>query len=600
MTNFSYVIRHEEGRVAPLESNNIIKAALVAEEGCPPFMTMTIPYQPEDTAPPQDNSLLEFFDSEGLLFSGRIVRVQTDREKMLLALTAIAQQESRSEDFASLKPIVEQSEHWDQRFYGEQVQVSDLLNGTLHLPYWSRESGAFQLSGLFEGRKNLAIDAAQVIGGYTRTRTHQPLAGVKLVLHAKWTQSQQGQIDLTEALRASLPDGDIRTLTPDTVVGVLNALPMSIKDSGYYAIRSGCEETDAYVHERQFFCKEKDMNDVKAVPAFVYVMKPDLLIGWDVEVQREEVLHCQLSHKFQGMHVKAPWKTLHLEYTPLSSQAEPQPWCSRQRYLLGEYIIADGEIYGCLHEHISTESWAMDAVHWKSVTKEAYEKVKMQRENFFVTDEGKRALSHALAKARGYLAFSARCEKIKLHLPLRWGRNLDCDTTLVLRDDHLSATPIRGKVSAYRMTLDAESKNGLVEVEMMSSIGAERDVAPARESIYGFENLEYAQDGCCEIPEIARITSLTRWEGPDPYTANELSRNILQGVEVMNAAAQQCEILARYEYPVQDNPFPLLAKNPTIITMKIKKVPKKGWVKNSYTAELATPWTAPQQMILGR
>lgn len=589
-----------EGAVSPtFTTQNTLKAVISAEEGRPAILHMTLSL--EGVAPElvHEHTTVTFEDDRGILFGGKIAKTSVDRKRRLLSLTAIAHHEVRREDSMTVQCHIKESDHWDERFYGEGANISHMLTTTLQLPYWSRVDGRFSLSHLFEGRRHMRVDPNMIIGDYTRVRTHQPLGGVHVRLRAQWTQVQRGQKDLTETLRAAIPHGEIRTLTPDTVVGVVNALPTSVHNAGYYGIRSGCVEADVYAHERSIFCKEKGMAEVKAAPALIYVMQPELLMGWDIEVQREEVLHASLAHHYQGTAAQAAWKTLHYDYTPLAPEAMPQTWSRRQKYHLGTYVTHDESIFCCLHDHVSADVWSDDAHHWQSVSHDSYERSKQKRDSYFPTDEGKRTVAHALAMARGYLAFSARCEKIQFTLSFEDGRDMDCDTTVIIDDPLISGSPVRGKVSAYRMIINPQAHRACVEVDIMVAIGADGERPAALSCSYGFEDHDYTSTGGYDVPDITRMTSLERWDKHDPYTHEALARDILQGVEVTNTAAQQCALLERHSYPVMDNPFALLAHHPTIITMTIKNIPKKVWVKNAFTAEIATPWSAPQQMVCG-
>lgn len=571
----------------------IIKAEVRAQEGIPPVLTLSFPLV--DHIYDLQGKRVRLVDEQGIIFEGNVYQVCFFRQSKIIQVKANSRKNTHGAHKSSMQSCISSSELWDERYYnGDQKKIGDLFNATLDVPYWCRITGEFHASSFFEGRQVLHISASQIIDTYVRERVHEPLTGVRIFVNAKWTQKISTICDLTKSIQAEIPDGVIKTLTPESLQKGLDKLSHTLKASGYYVIQADADIVNTEDFLQDIVYKSSDMKSAKILPIPVYHVSPQIILGIEATIHREEVFQCYLPHLTQEKTNQGIDKTLNLTCKISDAYELPHQWQQYAHYCMGDYVISQNNIYCCLHPHIASTEFDRAHIFWQLVEHEKYFDTQRKRSAFFTQDEGKRAIRHALALARGYLAFSARCEKTIFKTTLSSARNITCDTTVILEDLVLGKSPRRGKVTAYTISLDPQEHKAFVTIEIMSSVGMGPQQIPDIVSTYGFEDSDYEDVGKFNIQNISQIQFCELDPEHDDFT--KISR-ILTDVQVVNPAEQQIQNLRKQKGIFVNNPYTHLANQETQLHLNLKNIPREFSITKILQAQALVPWSAPSRII---
>lgn len=587
------------------EGEEIISAEIGEREGVQPQLQLLLPLDSKIQKILKNMAWIEFLQENKNLFWGQIEKWNLNRFKGVILVIALARHPTNHEEQKQLCSTIKLSHTWEPRFGEDEgaMKMSRYLSTTLELPFWCRRTGKFSSSNLFEGRRTIKLFSHDILEGqYKSERAHNPLGAVEITLKCKWTQYISGSINLTPYLRSTLPGGCISTLTPQSIVQAWKDIGKKLQGSALFVV-----EADATIKRKKLgpsiWVKTDAMYNAKKVLLLIYEVEPQLILGWKLNVHREEIFTCRLEHNYQGKGASenSDIKTLILDLGDLQTYQQASPWQSYKFYNIGEFIEFEGQYYVCMHPHTSGGEFLVERIHWLAISKELFHSRQQNRKGFFRTDEGIRAIAHSLAMARGYLAFSARCERICFEIPFEKAPDIDCDATIVLEDHFINPQPIRGKVSSYKIVINPALGKNSIFVEMISAIGLPIELTgEGPKQSYGFEAFAYDDTAILELPElpsyqgIVEESPLDRFAGDPQFSGAD----ILQDMAVRFQASEQVNFLQSQAYPITSDPFQPLSHKLTELNITLKDIGSQPFVRRVLKGQCMSSWSAPQQIFL--
>ncbi len=370
-----------------------------------------------------------------------------------------------------------------------------------------------------------------------------PLAGVNVELQAEWVQRAYGEFNLYPKIAEKFSQGKVNSLTPTQLVtnwpkvGDKIGPEKTRKKSGYQIIHSHLE----------------------AVPALnTGVLK----------------LYPSLSPEIS---IEPGTKPLRLKQSWFKGELWVD-WVYRQK--------RQETVYFTLHHHTQLEG-RIRPCH-KSL------KIKLQKieellpdtscASFFHTDRGKKAIEHAIERARAYLAGTARCIEVELQTPFEAACDITLDDTVILKGDYIPNGSLRGKVTEYR--LEATETQKLVWIRLSVAAGSQMAVSYNPEGSQTLSGISYHPYGDQAVKQ-----GLI-----DPETLH--IDDFVKFIEVKGESKDQIEYLKHHPHKSRTNLQSLLAENPTTIEIELLDLRTHEMLEHRIDLNISYAWSAPCQIIL--
>ncbi len=606
---------------------NIFSFCLTEREGAFPLVTLEI----ENSSQVLNNTSSKQWcfislKAQGeikLLFKGKQDPVPHSLNRETVRLNFIAQPSDWMQKLQILHEGLKHTDSWDPLFVGEEDQDNpqESLEARSELFYWSRTGGRVSLSNIFWGSHQVNLKDNHFYDSLNFRLGAPPLQEVRISLSVQWVQKYLGQTNLTPFITSCFQEGIVNTLTGKDLEAKWWKNSEKIGQSGYWILESSIQEIKpAYTgvlhlyaaHSLPFWIspqdsaygeQKPDQPQQKFLKRSWY--KVHLKVGWIYRQKRQEkiefVLRQDLQKPFnQGgnqRHLK-----LHLEN--IVQDHEIPLWHPSWNYSPGFQVLFQNRFYKNLQRHRSGENFQEDQHYWQEVYQSSCQRQRFQG-RFFTSERGRKAVEHALERARAHLAASARAIEITIAGPLEHFMNLTCDHTIRIQDHRLPGESVWGKVKSLKLCIEGKSGKQWGEAILGVSIGTgaksnDEECEPQNDYVldyvehdYGNEDLKGKTISGIQYTFSSFASDQDKWLYPESLT----SRDIVEEVVVKNSASTQNAYLHQHQYPLSHYIEGNLKKVPTDIHIRLADLrPKETGIK-TFTVNCSS-WAAPHQIKL--
>jgi hypothetical protein len=297
--------------------------------------------------------------------------------------------------------------------------------------------------------QDLDVDSVQV------SADHKPFTALTTVIEAQWTQTKQGDVDLTDAIKAAAGSPNIRTLSiEEDFAQAWPAVGDSINGNSGYTVKTSALDKQPGSE----FSTGVRTNTLSFANFPIYTYKPALEVSYDLQQKRVETATFTLAGNAQAVLAD-------------TSQAD-----------ILEFHLQD------VGPELPTPAHA----------------------TFFNTDRGREALDHGIQRTRVQMAESQRCVQLVGTIP---GMTLEAlymttDHTVCMHSPKLPGGLAIGKVSDFTKTFGEDARS--CAFTLKASIGKGYTL-PATSS-----DDDYVDDGYWADDYIGDGGGVVNTGGPNP------------------------------------------------------------------------------------
>lgn len=565
-----------------------------------------------------------------LLFKGRLCPVPHSLQRETIKLNFIAQPSKWQEQLQELHHHLKSTSSWDPLFVRpeEEDNPQESLEARSELFYWCRTSGHLSLSDIFWGSYRVDLGENHFYNSLNIKMGEPPLESVHVTLSTQWAQKYLGQTNITPFLTSCFQEGIVNTLTGKDLESKWWSVHEKIGQSGYWISQSFIKEIKPSKTGRlnlyptqssriwispddpAYGSHKPERPQQKTLKRFWY--KIGLCVGWYYQQKRSEKIEFVLKQKLRIPTSGQNKRHLKLHLENITQGLDVPSWQPEWNYGIGFQVLYQNRLYTNLRRHKSKERFEQTLAYWHRELDHKSYQIKSSQGHFFPTDRGHKAIEHAIEIARAHLAISARTLEISLTGSLEHFVSITCDHSVQIHDHRLPGRSVWGKVKALKLCLDGKSGKQWGELTLGVSLGvSENDVqndprdsqSHTPESFYCLEYVDphYSADYRQAITSSglsyhlkSQQTHPDKWIYPDAMTG----RDIVEKIVIKNRATSQNSHLLRHQYPAHLSIEDTLKKIPTQIHIQLADLKNGKTQTRSFSVEIASPWSAPQQINL--
>jgi hypothetical protein len=532
-----------------------------------------------------------------ILFSGYVVKspLKTGEHCVTVTVTAESPQardhllidQRQLKVLPSFDPLFVEEDHLDD--------LDEVLEGYTKLPHWDRQ-GVFSFSELLEGSRTLNVGDNFYQASLKTRIIKRPLEQVQVHLSAQWVQEYTGLVNLSPALIDALPEPFITTLTPHPLKKAWFRPGRVLAHTGYTVMQSMLVPFDPVtggVSDRyppvssSFFIH--DRADIR-VPRAWFV--PHLVLGVTYRQKREESVHFTLSSSLQALlpqgaigTERAGLKKLRFKLQDICRDDETPLWRKDQDYRIESRVQHKNQTYVCLTAHRSSEKFNADRDHWAPSLINQSALGDRASSTYFLKPRGQQSIIHALERARVYLAIGARVFETTFEADFDAVGDIDCDTSVRLKDPRFKKGEMVGKVVAYTLTFT----HGVARVRLTlrSTIGNPEALPAVVDNGHLFETPSgiIVENPVAQRPQDGIL---------DPRSLD--GHALLEKVTVLNGVEAQNALLAGKKFGSLKEAEALVQQHPTQLTLDLKDLSSGEVLHHKMTLNVVRPWAAPTQV----
>lgn len=544
-------------------------------------------------------------DKEGppvLLFSGRLLTfpllLHNTTQKFLLTAEPLHSQ-SLLQD---LHQTFKETPAWDPLF------VSDPDHEAQSALYeWSRTTGTVTVSSLFQGSHTLSLKDNFDQESLKMEVSQIPLSSLHVSVKAEWIQQAYGSDDIFPFLASRFPHRKISTLTPEYFQTHWPKSGHRFGQSGYFVLDSSLEKISSLHHDFDSqtppFWHQENIPHPQQNRLPCLWFKGKLVVGWSYQQKRRETVFFTLSQKIHPLLQGAPPKSLSMTLQDVGVDSPLRTWSPQTHYQTGDRVLYHHLLYTCLSphgpsSHFLPSFWKKEGWHY-GLTHPA-------QASFFLTDRGKKAVAHAIDRAKAALAASSRALSITLTAPWSVLWTVTTDHTLILEDPRLPGGSIQGKVMSYEMIADGQKGLFFITVTIGCSVGDpnpsfEKKPPPPLPS-YGEDLLwEDSYEGTLALLQTPEGIPFYEYHTQPPqegllYPSLLRAHDLVESLHIQNSSPSQIKFLEENQYPKYKNIRSLLRHIPTQISLSFKDLQTKPVLNHCIQVTLPDPWVPPAHL----
>ncbi len=471
--------------------------------------------------------------------------------------------------------------------------LDEILEGYINLPHWNRE-GAFSFSGLFEGSKTIHLDDRFDDNSLKTRIKKRALGDVSVHLSVQWVQEYTGLVNLSPALMEALPEPFITTLTPQAVQKSWLQPGHVIHHTGYTVMQSSLIPFDPVTGGTDYRYPAisagfsiKDRAGAH-LPRSWFV--PHLVMGMIYRQKREESVCFTLQSSLQPLFLehqdsRQTQKKLRFKLQDIRLDHETPFWTPSRHYAVDEPIQHHGRSYVCSVPHQSSSTFEEDWDCWRTSSLDRSPLGDGVASTYFLTPRGNQSILHALERARAYLAMGARVFETTFETDFHFVEDIDCDTSIRLKDERFQGGELVGKVVAYTLTF----LHGVARarITLLSSIGQPITFEPLEDHGQFLETpsgiiIENPRD---QKPEEGII---------DPRQLDGFA--VLRRLRVKNSAEEQNALLAGKTFSSLKEAEALVKQHPTHLTVDLMDLNRGDVAHHAIMLKVIRPWIPPCQV----
>jgi hypothetical protein len=541
--------------------------------------------------------------AQKILFSGYTVKspMKTGDHCMTVTLTA---ESPRARDhllfdqrplktLPSFDPLFVDDDHLDD--------LDEILEGYTKLPHWNRQ-GTFSFSELLEGSKTVEISENFDQASLKTRIVKRPLEQVEVHISAQWVQEYTGLVNLSPALIDALPEPFITTLTPKPVKKAWFRAGRVLPHTGYTVMQSMLVPfdpmtggvSDRYPTVSSDFSVNDRAGDREGVRLPRSWFVPHLVMGINYRQKREESVHFTLSSSLQGLLPKETLgaerritKKLRFKLQDIRRDLETPGWVKDRDYFFEDRAQYKGQVYVCVKDHHGSQQFHEDRANWAPLRVDKSPLQDRASPTYFLQPRGMQSILHALERARAYLAIGARVFETTFETDFYSVEDIDCDTSIRLKDPRFKRGEMVGKVVAYTLTFTHGVARA--QITLRSTIGNPEILPEVVDDETGnlFETLSriIIENPRAQMPEEGIL---------DPKSLD--GQALLENLTLVNSAEDQNTLLRGKKFGSLKEAEALINQHPTTITLDLKDLNSGEVLHHKITLNVVRPWSAPAQV----
>jgi len=521
-------------------------------------------------------------DKAILLFAGFLMSVPDNILSETINLEFIAEPSNALEILNDAKEALKSLPCYDPLFSKQQERdlAEEVLDGYSKLPHWSRTLEDFCFSDIFQGRRTKHIENNFIYDSLkVRLRT-PPIDKITCTVTAEWEQKYQGMVDAGFGIKSLLGDGVITTLTPNNLLKNWWKPGTTVPGGSYNIITSGLHK-NAIVGDSTAF---EVYGEATPQTLPVYTLEPVLTLSYDLKQKRREVVHfelrnnCQQIFKFRRFRNH---KHLTFKLEDITYDTEKNYWEAEKDYEKGQKVYYRNNYYVCNKDHTSNIFFSPFNWDLSFVSNSALGD--LSSATYFLTDRGQQSIESALERCKAHLAESTRAVEINITVPFYEGLDLDCDTTLYLKDPRLPNGEAYGKVAAYSIIV-SDFDCPYAEIKLLCSVGSktiEDEIATDHQTPSKIGYRDYSDFS----PKLG-ITEPVELKGTD----------VVMDVMVHNDIGKQNEYLGTQKYLSKKSAGKTLSGKSTSVDIRLLDINNPEMLSNEVRIDIPNAWTAPCQI----
>ncbi|MDR2417112.1 MAG: hypothetical protein LBD15_03035 [Holosporales bacterium] len=563
------------------------------------------------------------------LFCGRVVTLPVALDGSLLKVELIAEPDTAEDQLRTLGHSLRTEPYWDPLFIPAEAEnmPNEVLEARTALFAWHRVTGALAVSDLYKGRQVFTVENA-----FRNTvRLHrgpEPLDAVEVTVEAQWIQRAYGCMDLAPRIALLFPGQMINTYSGRDLEKSWRALERKLHCGGYEVLKSTIQEIlppetgilNLYPRQSPVYYSYQEEEDalnpesLHRRPVKVqlkrYWFRGKLIIAWNYQQKRREIAHFMLKNNHQLRPLKenhAHVKRLHFKLNAIAPHYDLCPWCGFKWYKEGDRVAFGGWQYRCLTKHRSGCQFLDDGALWEREKEIPIALGDPSRASFFTTRRGQKAVVHAIARARSYLAASSRSFEVSFRGPLEDLAGITIEDAVVLKDQRLPGGTICGKVIKTRLVIDGKTQTCWGEVRIACGVGLA--TYPVREGYQLGEEL-YAETDYAEpdtyrqaqgvLLEDLRIEDFSQNAPTTGFTGIFAwdERDLIEKIHIANLPSDQEDFLATRNIETPEKFLAALKACCTSIRIDLRELRPKTTLTHRIPVTIQTPWSAPKGVNL--
>lgn len=476
-----------------------------------------------------------------------------------------------------------------------QPDLKDLLDGRMDIPYWSRDQLKLSLTNLFWGCEYKVFEGQHFYDSLRIRLAQQPVGEIEVQVGVRWKQTAFANCRLDHVIQAHLPSGLLSTLTGVDLETHWWKNGTKIDYTGYKIEQTDLEKVtppqtgvlNLYprlsrpmsLSPHDPHNKSKNFRNIRLKRDW---FRPRLKVSWRYRQSRYENACFVLKNNLQTNAWEGRRRLLKLQVHLGERESNLRPWVQQIRYDRGDKIAIDHQVYVCLKNHRSSESFSQNQGVWHCLgDRGSYETLCFGE--FFPQEQGQKVLQKALEIATARLAMSSRALEIAFECSFKDAISLNCNQSLALKDHRLPAGEVRGKIRSIEFKVDGKTGTSKAEVILACGIGVAHELSHAADLI-----------------EPMSVSSLEALEPSQGHLYPHLlsAADLVKEIEIVNDAAQQEAYLLENQYPKHHHLFADLGEVKTRLRLVLEDMRTTPLLIQRYKVHLTKSWSAPNQVYI--
>ncbi|MDR1910324.1 MAG: hypothetical protein LBQ26_00575 [Holosporales bacterium] len=566
------------------------------------------------------------------LFCGRVITLPIAIDGALLKVELIAEPDDAEDKLRAFGRSLRVEPYWDPLFVasGTEDMPNEALEARTALFAWHRVTGALTLSDLYHGQRRLTIEKAFK----DTVRLHrgtEPWDAVDVTIEAQWVQRACGCVDLAPIIAHSFPGQMINTYSGRDFEKSWHALAHKLRLGGYEVLKSTLEEVLppetgilnlyprrspvylAYQDEEEALNPESLCKRPVKVQLKRYWFKGKLLLAWHFQQKRQETAHFVLKNRHQLHPLKegrGHIKRLHFKLRAIAPSHDLYPWRGFRWYKEGERVAFGGWQYRAVHNHRAKRQFVEDSASWEKELAIPIALGDPSRASFFTTRRGQKAVVHAIARARSYLAASSRSFEVSFRGPFEDLADITIEDAVVLKDPRLPGGAVCGKVIKTRLVIDGKTQTHWGEIRIACGVGLSAHSSGTDGVVCQFGAELYAEENYAapdtyqqtqkifleglEIEDFSQNTPMTGFASAGTWD----ERDLIESMHITNLPVDQENFLASQSIKTLENFLLSLKACCTTMRINLRRLHPKTVLTHQIPVTIQTPWSAPKGVTL--
>lgn len=424
------------------------------------------------------------------------------------------------------------------------------LEGDSDVFYWDMSTGKMSLSHINNGGSVSVIDSSEILQNSMKVKLYRdPYKKINLQLSAEWIQHINGIVNVYSMISEKFSNSIISSYSnlKKMFFNVVNSLDRV----GYQILKSDIFEINPknknnfvtyQMASEKLPITSKDAKDKFHVRLKRFYFDGCLYLGWRYKQKRSETVDIPVLNSSVKYGRE---KNIYIKLSDIQLPKNYPLWSFFTNYDVNNRIIYEAKVYKCTLFHNSDDFF--DEQYWEYVSDVPDALADNTSSTFFNSNRGRNAIKYALQKVVSTIKFSQRSVEISLSIDAKKHIKLSVNDGVVVKDKRFLGGEIRGKVIKTHFEANCDKK--LMHLTIACDLN---------------DQLQCDKPKSTDLNQYIDSIAINA-----PASASVTSSNIIEKVEVYNAADEQHELLLSCNAKSVSDLEKVISQNATKIKVKL-------------------------------